>query len=518
MTLMETAPPRRSAAPVAQPHRSTLYGDDVVFMYPAADPATYLDYGCTFLAWGGGAKGEAVRHLTSIGVHATGSMWCLTAGARTVHENPDLHDAVARDIEGKPIAVWWLFDCTFEGTPTYFGCTNHPAYRAFVRQMVAEQMRGDAPGLHVDDHLGTAHTVAYLGGCFCDTCMTDFRSWLRQHGTVESLMAAGVNHWDGFDYRTLVRQHAAADADYQANRETIPLHPEFLDFQLQAAAENVRQLGALAAEIVKRPITLSANTCLPELPHTVVTPHLTHMVGEVNHHAIKGTAELLDAVHAYRMAEAIGKPLAATAKGQDWAHLKASGQDNLAKVWIALGYCMGQRLMAPHHQWCYTQNLGTHWYDPDSSELAPMYRFVRAHSQLFRDTTTLGPLTVPADLPAQLNTFAGRAAFEQALEAGHPQPLQSGPAWIFPRRASDGGLIIHVLNLAYSSETDLMEPQRDLPISLPAELTKNLAAQATLHTYDAPDETAPVQATPGQPLLHVPLLRGWTVISIATTA
>ena len=517
MSLVELAP-KPSVAHNPLPPRTTLYGDDVIFMYPAADPATYLDYGCTFLAWGGGATGEAVQHLSSIGVHATGSLWCLTAGAETLHKNADLREAVARDITGKPIAVWWLFDCNFEGTPSLFGCTNHPAYRAHVRQMVAEQMRGNAPGLHVDDHLGTAHSVAFLGGCFCDHCMADFKLWLKQNATPNAMRIAWVQHWDDFDYRALVRQHVTTDADYQAKRESIPLHAEFLDFQLQAAAENVRQLGELAAQIVKRPITLSANTCLPELPHTVVTPHLTHMVGEVDHHASKGTGELLDAVHAYRMAEAIGKPLAATAKGQDWAHLKASGQDNLAKVWIALGYCMGQRLMAPHHQWCYTQNLGTHWYDPDSTELARMYRFVRAHPDLFRDTTTLGPLAVPADLPMQLNTFAGRVAFEQALEAGHPQPLQIGPAWIFPRRSANGGLVVHVLNLAYSAETDLIEPQRDLPITLPAELTKNLPAEATLYSYDAPPQPVPVQTRPGQPLLHVPLLRLWTVISIATPA
>ena len=243
--------------------RTGLRGDDVVFMYAAANPATYTAYGCTFLAWGGAASGEAVRRLTELGVHCTGSLWCLTAGAEHLHKNADLRDAVVRDIEGKPVAVWWLFDSTFEGTLTWFGCTNHPAFRAFVRQRVAEEMRGGAPGLHVDDHLGTAHAVAFLGGCFCHYCIAAFRDWIAIHGTAKTMTLAGVTTWDDFDYRLLVRRHAADDANYIAQIESIPLRTEFLDFQLQRAAENVQQLGALAAEIVEHPITLSANTALP---------------------------------------------------------------------------------------------------------------------------------------------------------------------------------------------------------------------------------------------------------------
>jgi hypothetical protein len=55
----------------------------------------------------------------------------------------------------------------------------------------------------------------------------------------------------------------------------------------------------------------------------------------------------------------------------------------LVRGWIALSYAAGQRLMAPHHQWCYTPEKGTHWYDGPAERFAPMYRFVREHSDLF---------------------------------------------------------------------------------------------------------------------------------------
>ena len=144
------------------------------------------------------------------------------------------------------------------------------------------------------------------------------------------------------------------------------------------------QLGELAAGIANHPITLSANTCLPELPHLAVTRHLTHLVGEVNHHASLGTDALSEVVSAYRMAEALGKPLAATAKGQDWAWVKAHNATNLIRIWIALGYCAGQRMMAPHRQWCYTNELGSHWYQAPTDAFEPLFRFMREHASLFR--------------------------------------------------------------------------------------------------------------------------------------
>ena len=183
-------------------------------MYRPDSLSIYTDYGCTVLAWGGASTREKVRELRLLGVHSTGSMWCLTAGAKTLHDDADLREAVCRTLFGEPIAVWWLFDNVHEGTPTWFGCTNHPVFRAHVRKRVAEEMRGGAAGLHVDDHLGTAHTTAFLNGCFCDLCIAGFSDWLVEHGTASDAEAAGVTTWKAFDYRDLLRRHVSSDAEY----------------------------------------------------------------------------------------------------------------------------------------------------------------------------------------------------------------------------------------------------------------------------------------------------------------
>ena len=51
---------------------------------------------------------------------------------------------------------------------------------------------------------------------------------------------------------------------------------------------------------------------------------------------------------AYRLADAMGRPLAATASGQDWAFVKEHGRSGLVRGWIAASYAAGHSLMAPH--------------------------------------------------------------------------------------------------------------------------------------------------------------------------
>jgi len=87
---------------------------------------------------------------------------------------------------------------------------------------------------------------------------------------------------------------------------------------------------------------------------------------------------------AYRIADAMGRPLAATASGQDWAFVKERGCPGLVRAWIAASYAAGHALMAPHRQWCYTEEKGTHWYDGPREAYAPLYRFVR-ENQAFLD-------------------------------------------------------------------------------------------------------------------------------------
>lgn len=72
----------------------------------------------------------------------------------------------------------------------------------------------------------------------------------------------------------------------------------------------------------------------------------------------------------------------------------------LVRTWIALSYAFGNNLMAPHRQWCYTKEKGTHWYSGPTEEYAYVYRFVRQHARLFDNYEPVAPVAVIYDIAA----------------------------------------------------------------------------------------------------------------------
>lgn len=465
-----------------------LKESDVVFMYAAADPGVYREYGATFVGWGGADTAERVKFHHDLGIRCTGSMWCLTAGAKLLHGDAALREAVGRDIAGDPIAVPWLWDHAHEGTPCWFGCTNHPAFRRHNRDRVRQVMAGGADGLHVDDHLGVAATATWMGaGCFCDHCMAAFRAWLKKNAAAERLREAGVDGLENFDYRSIVRRFATDRKTYNAVHMQIPLMDLFKRFHLEAAAENVRQLGELAAEVAGRPVLLSANAAQPEDRqkgiHQGVWPYITHVIGELEQHASAGTDRLDDAVAAYRMATRLDKPMAATAAGTDWAFVKAHKAEDLVRLWIAVAYAHGQRFMTPHRVWCFTPELGTHWYDGPTDAYAPLYQFVRK----------------------QAEWLDGFEDMDDAPAANTPRVRG-----VLRRHAGSGAVVLHALNWDYDRAALRLRPVRGARFELPAAAVPPSGAMR-LPGFDRPDETVPVRREAGRQYIEIPELSTWTL-------
>jgi hypothetical protein len=465
-----------------------LRHSEVVFMYAAAEEA-YRAYGATLVAWGGAEKAEQVKLHHDLGIRCTGSMWCLTAGAENIHNDPNLRAACAVDIEGKPVEVPWLFDHTYQGTKTYFGCTNHPAFQKLCRERVRQAMAGRADGLHVDDHLGTAGAAWWQGGGFCDYCMSGFREYLRTHATKEQLSQAGVEQLDTFDYRVLVRKYATTRQEYKKVQHQIPLMDLFLAFQTDAAAEHVRQLGRLAEEVAGHPVLLSANACLPNEVHTHVVKYLTHVVCEVDQSASGGTGKIDRAIEAYELATRLGKPLAATASGWDWAFVKQNQCEELVRFWIALAYAYGERFMVPHpqRQWCFNNELGTHWYAAPVEAYAPLYRFIRANAKWFDGFEAIPTQNAVRSAPADvLVTVRGNSGSRQ--------------------------MVLHVLNRTYDPQTRSIKVQPNVEVSMNGTVISPTKPGATLLSYDKPPQQIDLVREGDTLRLKIPELRLWTLV------
>jgi hypothetical protein len=424
---------------------------------------------------------------------------------------------VAKDIEGYPIWVPWLMDHVYEGTPTWFGCTNAPVYRELLRKRCLEAVADRPGGIHIDDPAGVYAPVSWGGACFCDHCMKAFREYLAAHDSPELRKEAGVGGWDGFDYRALVRAKAKTKVEYLKVQNHLPLRRVYVAFQEERMVEGIRELRDLARSKLGDGMSLSLNLYYggPGGDNLVLLPLVTHTVAEVEHDAGEGTARLLKPVMAYRQAETVGKPFAATASGGDWAWIKAHNAVHLVKIWIALGYACGQRLMVPHPkmQWCQTPEKGTHWYAAPAGEFAPLYRFVRGNPGLFEGFRTVGPLVPPADAPREYDTPEKRAALRAALERGDPKPMTAGASvWVFPRAKPSGELVVHLLNLDYRPGTDTIVPAMDLTVRLPAGLTTRKPGKAVLHAWDAKPLSLKVTEDGGGLAVTVPELRVWGII------
>lgn len=362
-----------AAPPAARP---ALSRSDVVFMYQADRP-TYEAYGAGVLAWGG--KPDAKALAEAKGVRWLGSVGMVTEFSRYHDRFPETYaEALCRDIDGKPVKVPWLTDQQHKGIPYWWCCTNQPQFRTYLRERVTETLKAGAEGLHVDDHMGTSGGL-WLGVCFCDRCVEGFRGYLAAHPPDRRGVLARADAAT-FDFRAEMKAWLAAAPGRQPTQH--PAWPVWTAYQCKAAAAFMAELRRAAEAAAGRPVPVGANAGLLWPLHLADYKVLDLFSAETDHHAASGKPS--DApMLAYRLADAVGRPYAATASGWDWATIQEKQNHGLVRHWIALGYAAGHRLMAPHYQWCYTTEKGTHWYRGPGERFAPLYRFVRENAGLF---------------------------------------------------------------------------------------------------------------------------------------
>lgn len=447
----------------------------------ASTPEAYEAYGATFVAWGGADSSEKVKVHRDLGIRSTGSVWCLTAGAKALHDDPELREAVAVDIEGKPIPVPWLFDHVHEGQNTLFGNTNHPAFREHVRANVRRVMAGGADGLHVDDHLGVASPALWYGGAFDDWSVAGFRKYLAERAPKERLEAAGVEDLDAFEYRELVRRFASTADEVKRKAGEIPLFDLWKAYHLDAAADFVEELRGVAAEAAGHPVLLSANACLGEAAHHHVVPRLTHVVCEVWFDAHRGTASLDGALRSYAAADRLGRPLACTASGHDWAWVKERDAREIVKFWIALTYAHGQRFMVPHpsRQWCFDEKLGTHWYAAPVEAFAPLYRFVR------ESAAVLDGFEPAPGIETRVIESRGTGTGEAGIPGSGRRGLLAKP------RRKGAAVAIHLVNLDYEAAGDRFLEARDVRLEIGGLVGFTAAAERSADTTREPAAAVP---------------------------
>ena len=431
--------PRVAAAgPRAEP---VLRRSDVVFMYQA-DRKVYDEYGATVLAWGGVPTPRTLQEAR--GIRFFGSVGMVTEFARYYERFPQTYEeGLCRDVFGKPVKVPWLTDMQHKGVPFWWCCTNQPRFRSYVRERVVETVKAGAYGVHIDDHMGTAGSL-WLGVCFCDRCVEGFAAVQAGHA----------------DFRAEALKWAQAHGGKAESVTQHPLWPQWTIYQCRAAAGFMMELRKLAAETAGHPVPIGENAGLLWPRHLSDYKAVDLFSAETDHGADK--RQWIDTpLVAYRLADAVGRPYAATASGGDWAFVKANNTPGLVRGWIALGYAAGHCLMAPHHQWCYTPEKGTHWYDGPSEKFAPLYRFVRANSNFLDGYESHADLSVVMPHASFVQNPARWTALFDRLSAANItyRILLAGDEIVDHPLAE---LQLRTANLLVANATDLLPPDSKL--------------------------------------------------------
>ena len=435
------------AVPQETPARPFIHASDTVFMYPAGDPSQYDAYKGTVVGWGGRPRLHAEQDIQSFQqrvahAHERQMRYCgsvdflVDFGGFIDFCSTGFMDAVTRDLDGNPLRVPWLWDHEHKGNPSYWFCTNNPDYQAYLRDQVERVCLAPVDGLHIDDYSGSSASSSYNGGCFCPHCMSGFRRYLKERYNDRELQQMGVDDVDAFEYAALLKTQGISADQFRPERQGCPLGRQFQDFQNEQMKQVVGAMFTYAEELRGMPLVRSVNSSASSPRTLVVSPLLDYFCGEVPHHA-SGQRVPLEPVFVFRLVEAVERRQTATGAGQDWAWIKANERPGLVRTWIAQAYAFGSVFMVPHRQWCYTQELGTHWWNGKPEDFAPTYHFVRDHTELLDGYASLAQVGL---VYANTNFTEVREAALKLAEANIPYTILVAGDGSLPLRLSANAL------------------------------------------------------------------------------
>jgi hypothetical protein len=491
--------------------KTTLSQRDVVFQYPAKDPQTYASFGATMIACGGRYTLDETKKLRDRGITAATSVDCRAISAVDARAYPDCLEAVVFDLDGNPVEA---AEADASGNRRYLGCTNHPAFRAYLRKQVCEAMMANPVGLHINNYLGAATAVLSGTGCFCDFCVNGFRTFLKSSGASDALKQAKIDDVETLDYRRLIKDICRTQEQFFTMRTGLPLFDSYVEFQCEQAKASVASLHGLARECAGDDVFVSI--AIPESLQDFarVTPHCAYGVWEVAHHTGESVERYIDIIKNYRIMEAIGIPCAVNAAPVDWAYVKAAHADMRACAWIALAAAHGQVFMAPHRVRAMSAEGRSEWFYGEADTYAPLFAFMKKHSELFDGCASAFPLRLPENPRDRADIIGGILGRVNCAYGNPVEPITAGEGvFVIPRTRKDGLKVAHVVNTTASTASGNIVARPDCVISIPASVFKRGFETATVYSYDAPPVKIPVTNDSGKITLTIPEQRLWSVVA-----
>jgi hypothetical protein len=166
-----------------------------------------------------------------------------------------LEECAQRDIHGEPCRALWV-ECPDREHYNYMMDRNNPVWREYLKAEVRIQIDAGAHGIQFDEAEVPITSLQY-GGCFCDTCMGGFRTYLQGLDQRPAELSDQDLSW--FHYGRWLLQRGY---DFKDRREDTPLFWQYLRFQRANIAKYFGELADYAKEYARsrgREVLVSGN-------------------------------------------------------------------------------------------------------------------------------------------------------------------------------------------------------------------------------------------------------------------
>jgi len=335
---------------------------------------------------------------------------------------PDTYqEAFTRRLDGSPLPITW-----FPGH--YFFSTHSTLFQRYLEWQIKNvAMSGLGDGRKIDallfdsQHATPAHYNQ--GGDFSDACMENFSRWLENKFTKAERVNLGLPLENNFHYGQYLIKLGWTRETYEAESgrfpNSIPLSAQYRQFLTEWNNGHVEHLVNTADEFAR----ISGYPQLPGKDYVRVgtssqlldpywkglrfihSDKIDFYVQEFNHRP-ESTTFNSSALLMYKLADAMGKPLALTAQPYpDWNYMVDHPEAvDLVRLWIAQAYANGALFMVPEQMWAYNKNKEPRYYNARTGDYDYFYRWIDENRHLFDGYETRADVGVVYDFNAYIET------------------------------------------------------------------------------------------------------------------
>ena len=153
-------------------------------------------------------------------------------------------ECAVRDMHGSPIHAQWV-EVKGHEEQCWQMCRNNPVWREYLKKIIAIQIDAGVPGIQLDE-CELPMTAISSGGCFCKSCMKQFRQYLIDKRNTGSLNT----EWDGIDLEQFNYGEYLKE-NHCAFPENAPFYRDYWEFQIRQVRKYFGELADFARNYAK---------------------------------------------------------------------------------------------------------------------------------------------------------------------------------------------------------------------------------------------------------------------------